>query len=241
MIEVKKTCSIPGCDDKLVARGLCDKHYCRWKRHGSTEQTRPKDWGKREKHPLYGTWTWHRRSFNVERLCEEWYGDFWLFVKDVVGRPSKNHFLRAIRHGEKLSPTNSHWVEGSGFTNPEETRKHRREYGREWRKNNPDKVLSSRLKRYFGISLETYEKMVEVQNGLCAICGKAETVRHNVARRVQELAVDHDHVTGKVRALLCSNCNTGLGDFNDDPDLLVKAAIYLEKHKVAEAPESEVA
>jgi hypothetical protein len=55
--------------------------------------------------------------------------------------------------------------------------------------------------------------MLEVQGGLCAVCKAAPAVH-----------VDHDHVTGAVRALLCFNCNGGLGQFKDNPELLHAAA-----------------
>jgi hypothetical protein len=61
--------------------------------------------------------------------------------------------------------------------------------------------------------------MLEDQGGLCAICRTAPAAH-----------VDHDHQTGAVRALLCFNCNGGLGQFRDDPGLLHLAAFYLEHH-----------
>jgi len=64
--------------------------------------------------------------------------------------------------------------------------------------------------------------MLKSQNGNCAICGIDQPSN---GRR---LAVDHDHETGKVRALLCGNCNTGMGSFMDNPKLLQKAINYLE-------------
>lgn len=80
------------------------------------------------------------------------------------------------------------------------------------------------LRRTFGISLEEYEAMYAAQNGLCAICGKPDEVE---GRR---LAVDHNHDTGAVRALLCGTCNRGLGNFQDNAEMLVKATRYLIKY-----------
>lgn len=76
-----------------------------------------------------------------------------------------------------------------------------------------------RLKYLYGITEEDYENLFEKQNGQCAICGK------NI-----KLVVDHNHETGKIRALLCGNCNRGIGIFQDNPNLLYKAASYLKKH-----------
>ena len=79
----------------------------------------------------------------------------------------------------------------------------------------------------FGITLEEYNKLLESQNGVCAICGKPPGKK--------QLAVDHDHETSRVRGLLCSNCNHGLGNFKDTPKLLFGAIGYLSpNNSVAE-------
>ena len=77
-----------------------------------------------------------------------------------------------------------------------------------------------------GMTVELYEVMVAEQHGTCAICDA--TVNQNGTR----LCVDHDHLTGETRGLLCHNCNTTLGRFNDDPHLLLKAVSYLEKYTI---------
>jgi hypothetical protein len=98
---------------------------------------------------------------------------------------------------------------------------------RDNRKKNPDAWRSADLKKNFGITLDDYNVMLESQSGVCAICGNPETTRHNNTDRVRNLAVDHCHTTGKVRGLLCTKCNQGLGNFRDNPDFLAKAISYL--------------
>jgi Recombination endonuclease VII len=91
-------------------------------------------------------------------------------------------------------------------------------------KESKDKVGGSRtyhLKRRYGITAEEADAMLDAQSGLCAICRIAPAAH-----------VDHDHETGAVRALLCFNCNGGLGQFKDDPDVLRLAADYVERHRV---------
>ena len=78
------------------------------------------------------------------------------------------------------------------------------------------------LKRY-GLTPEDYERMVRDQNGRCTIC--------NYENDGKKLVVDHCHKTGKVRALLCDDCNQGLGRFFDRPDWLEKAAAYVRAHE----------
>lgn len=80
----------------------------------------------------------------------------------------------------------------------------------------------SHLKRKFGLTLEQYNAMLARQRGCCAICRRPP---RNIA-----LHVDHDHVTGAIRGLLCFQCNNGLADLQEDPGLLAKAASYLLSH-----------
>jgi Recombination endonuclease VII. len=83
-------------------------------------------------------------------------------------------------------------------------------------------VLGKRARaKEYSITLGALEEMEQEQRGLCKICGGVDT--H------QSLSIDHDHSTGKVRGLLCSACNIGLGYFRDDPVLLEMAASYLRE------------
>lgn len=69
----------------------------------------------------------------------------------------------------------------------------------------------------------TYEALVRMQGNKCAICEKPPT-------QGKRLNIDHDHSTGKIRALLCMECNMGLGRFHDDINVLGKAIVYLTVH-----------
>ncbi len=91
---------------------------------------------------------------------------------------------------------------------------------REYYKENPDKARRRNLKTYYGIDVETYDLMAEQQNQCCASCEKP----------TENLVVDHDHETGKVRALLCTNCNLALGHFRDSIWTIENAIEYLIKH-----------
>ncbi len=82
-----------------------------------------------------------------------------------------------------------------------------------------------RLKRY-GINTRQFNDMLKTQNNLCAICLQPETqIQHG---KLRPLCVDHNHKTGEIRALLCNDCNTGLGKFKDDINLLEKSINYLK-------------
>lgn len=93
---------------------------------------------------------------------------------------------------------------------------------------NPDKYRDQDLQRSYGITLETYNKMLEAQGGVCKICGKPETAYEKKTGKVRALAVDHCHTKGHVRSLLCTGCNQGLGNFKDSIELLEKAVEYLK-------------
>jgi hypothetical protein len=85
------------------------------------------------------------------------------------------------------------------------------------------------LKRRYGISAQDADVMLAAQRGLCAVCKKAPAEH-----------VDHDHATGAVRALLCFNCNGGLGQFKDDPGLLHAAAYYVAVHTARQEVAAEL-
>lgn len=84
-------------------------------------------------------------------------------------------------------------------------------------------TICLRLSNSYGITMVGYNTLLKAQDGICAICGK--TPKENG----QRLGVDHDHRTGVVRGLLCSSCNTALGFFRDNPELLAKAITYLRR------------
>lgn len=81
-----------------------------------------------------------------------------------------------------------------------------------------------RLKQLYGINTEQYNQMFVDQNGACAICGG------NQRRKGWSLCVDHNHITGKIRSLLCFRCNFAIGQFRDDMQLVQKSLNYLKKH-----------
>ncbi|KKM26565.1 hypothetical protein LCGC14_1583510 [marine sediment metagenome] len=85
---------------------------------------------------------------------------------------------------------------------------------------------SSRMKAKYGISLDEVEALLEKQNGLCAICQQPE--QETIRGKYKQLAIDHDHKTGRIRGLLCANCNQGLGRFEDDPARLLAAVQYIQ-------------
>jgi len=118
----------------------------------------------------------------------------------------------------------------------EKAKKKRTAYQRQWKNDNREHCNALARKRYttdgrwekqlkdrFGLSSKQYWDMHADQEGLCAICGKPQCVG-------TKLDVDHDHKTGKVRALLCRHCNAGIGLLKDSIRLVERALGYLCKH-----------
>jgi Recombination endonuclease VII len=114
------------------------------------------------------------------------------------------------------------------------TEKHRRyaaehpekvsQASRNWSLSNADRVIANDRRRRFrivGISEAEMEELLAAHGGVCEICGGAPDGRW------RELVIDHDHVSGSFRGLLCSRCNLALGGFRDSPDLLRSAINYL--------------
>ena len=104
-----------------------------------------------------------------------------------------------------------------------------------WQRENPEAVAArteafraagkkkiadrkSHLKRKYGLTIEEYDAMLAAQDGGCASCGKPNPDN-----------VDHDHETGRVRGILCWNCNVGVGQFEDDIERLITATAYLDR------------
>lgn len=103
---------------------------------------------------------------------------------------------------------------------------------KDYRIKNSDKVkYTSRmghLRRKYGISLEVYSNMLNEQKNCCKICNLPETSKNPKTGEINTLAVDHCHITGIVRGLLCFRCNTNLGIFENNKDIFDK---YLENYK----------
>lgn len=92
-----------------------------------------------------------------------------------------------------------------------------------WTKNNKDKHHGYEIKHKYGITVKEYEDMLLKQNNSCAICNS------HISLFKSRFHIDHCHTTGKIRGLLCVNCNHGIGTFMDNINLLENAIKYLKK------------
>jgi hypothetical protein len=221
------TCSVKGCGKEMQAKGLCGMHRMRLLRHGDLNTSRPSDWGKKEKHPLYGAWREFFRKHN-KSCCIEW-KDFWVFVSDVGVRPSTAHVLGRLDDSAPASKSNFVWREKIVCKEASETSKeYSARYQREYRKLHPERVKATENKRRYGLASVEYNRMADLQAGLCLICKRPERSLDKTSGQPRSLYVDHCHTTGKIRGLLCTNCNQGIGSFFDSPEILLAAIRYLE-------------
>lgn len=146
--------------------------------------------------------TIHCRVCNIDKPRTDFY------AKSVTESTKKGYCKECKRAQAKA------WK----LANPERNK----ETNKKWNDNNFSKKRYSLLKKNYGITPEEYQVMFDAQSGCCQICQKHQS---EFDRR---LAVDHNHETGKVRALLCLGCNKMLGLAKDNPELLLRAIEYLK-------------
>lgn len=94
------------------------------------------------------------------------------------------------------------------------------------------------IKREYGITAQQEQSLLDRQSGRCAICGVRADSPRNSGKSV--LSIDHDHVTGQVRGVLCSTCNLGLSYFRDNTRVFNRAIEYLDAHTLPHKDVSNV-
>lgn len=181
-----------------------------------------------EDHELYTTWKQVIKAHSAKSMvCDRWLY-FWNFVEDVGKHPGKHLKFFRISKAQPYAPDNFQWLQR--YCNTPEFRKDKAEWARYYRakklQEDPTFHKDKDLQRNFGIGIKEYNKMLESQNGVCAICeGTEKSTASSGSGR--PLAVDHCHVTGKIRGLLCSRCNRGIGFLGDSVTSLKRAISYL--------------
>jgi hypothetical protein len=123
------------------------------------------------------------------------------------------------------------WNKEDRKLNPEKYKRYEQNY---IKKHGIEKIRLMEVLRIHGLTKDQYETMIFSQNNKCAICKESET-RMGRSGEIAQLCIDHCHKSEangiyKIRGLLCHSCNTGIGKFRDNIDLLKSAITYLEKH-----------
>lgn len=144
-------------------------------------------------------------------------------------RSCMNEYHRARRRAnpERSRAAQSRWIKAN--------RAKRAMYARRWRAKFPDKYRRYRLRnellRRYGLTLARYDEMLKACGNACQICAApgVEGVRGR-------LYVDHCHITGAVRGLLCAQCNIGIGALSDSLERVERAAAYLRQYNTSGCP-----
>lgn len=206
-------CDIPGCN-KFAEKGMhCSIHYRRILHNGTSEKIRQQGKSEKRQHPYYKNWE-HLKRQGV--LCSAWL-DFTTFISDIGERPEGKQRLGRIDPDVEYGPSNFTWHDKTEYTHKKRIKTTR----------NRD-TRGETLRNNYNITREQYQILLDAQNGTCVFCAKQYDTGSN--GYMQPLSIDHDHVTGEIRGLLCRHHNMMLGFANDDPDVLEHAAAYL-RHK----------
>ena len=123
------------------------------------------------------------------------------------------------------------WRESNPDKRKEQKRRHYEKHkdkidqrAKDWYENNKERHVHNALLRKYGVTLDQYNLLRAQQDFRCAVCNDHEA---DVGKK---MFVDHDHVTGKIRKLLCTKCNVGIGMLRDSPDIMERAAKYIRDH-----------
>jgi hypothetical protein len=223
--QIKEGCEVEGCDRPHNSLGYCKSHAARVRRYG-------------EPGPA---------TFRPAKRVDDEVNDPALqcAVDDCARRIwargyCPTHYRRWSRHGDINHIVQPKWVPPKQCSKPEcdekvfARGKCQQHYLRDYDAQRPPRPEQQRktgrryILRQYGMTVEDYDAMVAEQGDRCAIC-RGEHMGHN-GHPNYSWSVDHDHVTGKVRGLLCRNCNVGLGFFKDELELVESALDYLRKH-----------
>jgi len=204
-------CSIAGCGKYTKARSMCAKHFKE---------------DRLAKAPPCSREGCDRKAY-VKGECQKHYMQ--TYKPAWRAEHPEKELIYDRKHKKRNGPALREKAKGYYYRDHEQSKARLRERNKAAYQRDPEPFRASRLKYVFGITKWQYEEMFRQQEGKCAICKK------DSSEETKRLAVDHCHKTGFVRGLLCSRCNTGIGQLRDDPDLLVEAACYIVKHRELQA------
>lgn len=195
-------CTVPNCGRPHKARGYCQAHYQHFKRGVPIKEAiRPRD---QQRHD-HCTAEACKREVKAHGLCHMHYARF-------LRHGSTDYRERQKSEKPCAHPGCTSFLYAKGLC-----QKHY--------------VRNRDAKKKYGITGGQYYAMVAAQDGVCAVCSQPPSKKNRHSGKVQELVVDHCHETGVVRSLLCDRCNRAIGLLKDSPDVLRRAALYLEFHQ----------
>lgn len=201
--DPERPCSVDGCTNNGHLKGMCTKHYHRMRRHGTTDDSVPKAAAKCRVEDC-------TEFVRARELCplhlRRWY-------RTGTTDPGPIDPRRRCSQCEQLLlrerfPSTARVCEDCFPL---------------YRQEQLARQMQPRLGRK---AKKVVAELIAAQGNRCAICG---CPGEDAMRK--RLALDHDHATGRIRGMLCLHCNSGLGQFRDDPALLEAAIRYLQEHR----------
>ncbi|WP_442928074.1 endonuclease VII domain-containing protein [Microbacterium sp. MMO-23] len=226
------TCSEVDCDGRVKSRGMCSWHYTK---HREADPSRPRcvdekcDRGATIKG--YCTKHYQRQKRGYVRPPSTCSAEGCERPRRALGWCMR-HYDRMRHHGDLEALGDLGRCEICGIEIPKPKYGKRRFCPDCLYKNHRENQRRARwgylLWEKYRIRESEYFKLLAQQGGVCAICGGPPKGQGEANGRY---SVDHDHETGRVRGLLCSPCNSGIGHMKDSPELLLRAAKYLDENK----------
>ena len=201
-------CKIQNCNNLITHKGkICNTHRWRWERYKSYDE------------PLK-----QKLPDGIIKICK------------IHGELTEDKIYRCKK--EKRNGIQYIWIVCIECENLRKNKwqlenpKRSKELASVWYKT--EKGIISRRKKQlkkYDLTIDQYNSMLKSQNNVCAICMKEEIVISGLAKKFKNMAVDHDHKTGKIRGILCHNCNRALGHFHDSETKMISAIKYIRRNR----------
>lgn len=231
-------CDVADCGREMKGHGLCSTHLAQKRRTG---EVWPINGRPRKRQPPTCSFPGCDRASHGHGLCQshaQQVANGWPLAEFKPRYCLPDGHFRCGACGE-VKPVGDFSSPSAGRSRRHTCKSCHASKMREWNKKNPEKVRASRLKKNFGLSVATYDEMYAAQGAACAICAKhlPHHVLTGTGKRKGDTwtCVDHDHVSGAVRGLLCNTCNQALGLMRDDTGLLEAAIMYLRRNQIETA------
>lgn len=224
--EVK--CKIEGCTAKARQRGRCKTHY-KWYRLENPIASQLREPEHHKAVPVNQfRCIWEERKIKGQ-LCEEWLS-LEKFANAIAPKPGK-YFTLVREHGdEPFGPTNFFWREQVKRREGESKKDWTARSRKQMITRHPNFERERELRRKYGLTSAQFKAMHDAQDGRCAICFQQEMRVEHKTGNYRNLAIDHCHDTGKVRELLCWECNVTLGRMGESVERLEAMIRYIKKH-----------